>query len=975
MDKFIFSLIFFITCLDCFAFTPKKRIPLEGKWGLLLDTAHVGLSRDLIFSSCEDSILLPSTTDRAKKGIFNKNMTETGRLSREYFFEGEALYKKTITIPQEWQNTCIRLFMERTKPSEVYIDGKKAGTNDNISTPQQYDVSKYLTPGVHTLAILIDNGKRSVPAKVFSSSHAYSNDTQTNWNGIIGDFYLESVPVCGIEDVQVYPDLATKSIRVKISFRNGCDVPSKGELLLYVEILNVDEKRSTPLRTIEVNLDEKEQTFDLPLGEEAICWSEFSPVLYCLNVSLKAGKYEDNRQAIFGLRKFGVKGKQFAINDKITFLRGKHDACVFPLTGHTPMDTAEWHQYFRIIKQYGINHIRFHSWCPPEACFEAADREGVYLQPELPIWGNINVKDTALCNYLVKEGINILKTYGNHPSFVMFGLGNELSGKEAINMLIRTFKPLDDRHLYGSGSNNFLGFEGKQENEHYFTTCRVGPENKPQVADSLYDCKMCFVNAECAMEEFNTHARASFSFADAYDGGYLNHTYPNTVMNFSSANCLCDIPIISHETGQFQIYPDYDEIKKYTGVLKPQNMEVFKSRLERAGMGDQAHDFMLSSGKLAALLYRADIEMNLRTPHWGGFQLLDLQDYPGQGSAYVGVLNVFLESKGLISPEEWRNFCSEVVPLFRTEKFCWANNEMLSGDILIANYSPTNLFNHQLIWELTDEDQRVLKQGSMQVYGHQGELINVGTLELDVSFVEKAEKVHLNFFIEDTSYKNSYPLWIYPTSNGTKSMRKEVEVAYDLNENVLERLESGQKVLLFPDKGKCRKQTVGGLFQTDYWNYRMFKTVCKNMHRPVSPGTLGILTNPAHPVFSGFPTDFYTNWQWFAIIKQSYPLILDSLPKEYRPIIQVIDNVERNHKLGLLFEFEVGKGKLLVCMSDLKAVIDKPEVRQFYNSLVQYMGSPSFNPSYKVTPDELCHLFSSDRGTIQMDELKNISYE
>ena len=639
------------------------------------------------------------------------------------------------------------------------------------------------------------------------------------------------------------------------------------------------------------------------------------------------------------------------MNGKVTFLRGKHDACVFPLIAHTAMDVETWRHYFQVAKQYGINHYRFHSWCPPEACFEAADIEGIYLQPELPIWGNIDIDDTELCDYLLKEGRNLHRAYSNHASFVMFGLGNEMSGEEGLAMLIQTFKKEDNRHIYSSGSNNYLGFKGKQANEDYFTTCRVGREGDKQ---------------------FNTHARASFSFADAYDGGYLNHTYPNSEMDFSSANVLCDVPIISHETGQFQVYPNYEEIKKYTGVLKPRNFEIFKKRLEEAGMINLAYDFMMASGKWSALLYRADIEMNLRTPEWGGFQLLDLQDYPGQGSAYVGILDAFMESKGLIAPEEWRHFCSEVVPLFCTEKFCWTNDEALTGEVEIANYSESDLNSKQLSWTLTDSKQQVLDKGVLPLQVKQGELAKVGTLKPAIASVRKAEKVTLALSIDGTPYRNDYSLWIYPAADKEVAPSEDICVTDDLDAH-LKYLTEGGKVLWFPSKDKHKDQTVGGLFQTDYWNYRMFRTICENLDRPVSPGTLGILTDPGHPALADFPTEFHTNWQWFPIIKQSYPMILDRLSDDYRPIVQVIDNVERNHKLGLLFEFKVGNGKLLVCMSDLKAVQDKPEARQFYRSILEYMESSAFAPSYSLSAKDLQDLFTAKVKTGEMKKLFNIS--
>lgn len=929
----------------------QSRIPLEGNWGLQLDTAGAGIAPDWLTKSCTDSLFLPGTTDMGKKGTYNTDMTLTTSLSREYVFEGKALYTKQVDIPEEWDGTSVRLVMERTKPTTIWIDGKEVGANNDISTAQQYDLSSYLFPGTHTVAILVDNGKQAVPEKVYGSSHAYSASTQTNWNGIIGDFYLESVPLCGIDDIQLYPDVAKKVVTARVTLRNPDKGAGKGILSFYAEAWNTDKQHKTPVQTVEVDWTKPEQELELALGDKALLWSEFTPSLYRFSVSLKTDQSVDTEQATFGLRDFKTKGRQFTMNGKTTFLRGKHDACVFPLIAHTAMDVETWRHYFQVAKQYGINHYRFHSWCPPEACFEAADIEGIYLQPELPIWGNIDIDDTELCDYLLKEGRNLHRAYSNHASFVMFGLGNEMSGEEGLAMLIQTFKKEDNRHIYSSGSNNYLGFKGKQANEDYFTTCRVGREGDKQ---------------------FNTHARASFSFADAYDGGYLNHTYPNSEMDFSSANVLCDVPIISHETGQFQVYPNYEEIKKYTGVLKPRNFEIFKKRLEEAGMINLAYDFMMASGKWSALLYRADIEMNLRTPEWGGFQLLDLQDYPGQGSAYVGILDAFMESKGLIAPEEWRHFCSEVVPLFCTEKFCWTNDEALTGEVEIANYSESDLNSKQLSWTLTDSKQQVLDKGVLPLQVKQGELAKVGTLKPAIAPVRKAEKVTLALSIDGTPYRNDYSLWIYPAADKEVAPSEDICVTDDLDAH-LKYLTEGGKVLWFPSKDKHKDQTVGGLFQTDYWNYRMFRTICENLDRPVSPGTLGILTDPGHPALADFPTEFHTNWQWFPIIKQSYPMILDRLSDDYRPIVQVIDNVERNHKLGLLFEFKVGNGKLLVCMSDLKAVQDKPEARQFYRSILEYMESSAFAPSYSLSAKDLQDLFTAKVKTGEMKKLFNIS--
>ena len=948
-----FVVLFILTGLliSCGDIKEREFIDLHGKWNFAIDSLDTGEKDQWFARRLSDEVSLPGTTDTNKKGVLNTKDDETSYLSREYSYKGKAWYQREIDVPKGWGNKVLTLTLERTKPAKVWIDDNYVGSSRNISTKQVFDLTGKLTRGKHTISIMVDNGE-SVPRQILSNSHAYTESTQTNWNGIIGDICIEAMSPIYIRDIKVYPEASAKRALVKVYLNRPPENSDTPDITVLAEACNTDK-----IHRVKVSKDKgtnsDEISLMLELGDGAVLWDEFSPAFYSLTVSIKGRYYSDITSTTFGLRDFKVKGTQFTINDRTTFLRGKHDGCVFPLTGHVAMDTDSWREYFRIAKSYGINHYRFHSWCPPEACFEAADIEGIYLQPELPYWGGFNRRDAHLIDFLTEEGINIQEAYGNHPSFVMFALGNELSGdQEIMTEMVQKFKSVDNRHLYATGSNNFLGYNKQAEIDEYFTTCRVGTEEPYR---------------------FNTHARGSFSFADTYDGGYINHTYPNSVMNFDTAVSLCPVPIISHETGQFQIYPNYNEMEKYTGALKPRNFGVFKERLEKAGMADQAEDFFMASGKWSVLLYRADIEMDIRTKGFAGFQLLDLQDYPGQGSAYVGILDAFMDSKGLITPEEWREFCSEVVPLFITSKFCYTSNEQLSGEILIANYSNISFNNQQLEWALKYENDNILDSGTLPLSAEKGVLADIGKIRPDISSVSDACKLSLTLQIVGTDYRNTYPLWIYPEK---KELEKpsNVLVSNKLDVSVRESLKKGGKVLWFPDHKEYEQVTVGGLFQTDYWNFRMFKTVCERVGKPVSPGTMGILTNPNHPVFNDFPTEFHTNWQWFAMIKNSRPFILDMAPKDYTPIIQVVDNIERNHKLGMLFEFDVEGGKLLVCMSNLPAITDKPEALQLYSSIMSYMESDKFEPATSLTLTELSALFNVRSKASDSKGLDNFSY-
>lgn len=910
-------------------------LSLAGEWSVML-----GDAKEVRHA------MLPGTIDTNHLGFAPSDTTETTHLTRLYAYKGKATYSRTIEIPKQWKKAAVELFLERTKPTWVYVDGNLVDSCNFISTPQRYILPKLKT-GKHQLDIVVDNS-RGVPEQVYGSSHAYTEDTQTNWNGIIGEISLKQVEL----------------------------------------------KAGQKLKSGMVQSESRQYT---------------GKVLPCF-------------------RDFRIEGAHFYADGHPVFLRGKHDAAVWPLTGHVDMTVEGWMKYLCICSAYGINHVRFHSWCPPEAAFVAADSLGIYLQPELPFWGSFDDKDEKLMAFLHQEGENILREYGHHPSFRMMALGNELWGSiDKMKEFVDDFRKIAPGKYYTFGSNYYLGYQGVKEGMDYFTTCRIGGEG---------------------WGKYNTHTRGSFSFADAYDGGIINHFRPNTTMNFDEA---CDkwaspqpwqrqdveqtsykraagIPIISHETGQFQTYPDFREIKKYTGVLYPYNFEIFRRRLAAAGMLSQADDFHKASGLWSVKLYKADIEMDLRTKNMAGFQLLDIQDYPGQGSAFVGILDAFMESKGITTANEWHQWCSSVVPLLVTDRFCYDENEMMNAKVQIANYGGESLKGKKLVWKLDyalDENfgddaapnaganidrfnqPSPLAQGEIPITTDEEGLIDIGEIHhkmkvmadgfndgngtcLDVKIPSR--KVILTLDIDYGRYdarrhRNTYDLWIYTTEKSLDIYKKGVVITSDLTDEVAKKLEKGAKVLWMPTTSKnfvasadtlsqasnATPYTVGGLFQTDYWNYRMFKTICENNKKTVSPGTLGILTNPKHPIFCDFPTEMHTNWQWFPVIKDSHPLVLDNFAKGVKPIVQVIDNIERNHKLGLVMEWKVGAGKLLVCMSDLEKASEYPEGRAFYESVLSYMRSPEFAPQSEITIADLRKKLKEVPRQISLKELNNIS--
>ncbi len=942
MNKFVFSTLMLLSnVVAAPAAPPANTIPLAGTWRFRLDPENAGVTKKWFTEKLEDSVTLPGTTDTNQKGVL-KDEREVDRLSRVWFWKGPAWYQRVVEIPDSWRGKRITLLLERTKNTRVWVDDKDGGADDTLSAPQLFDLSRSLTPGRHVITVLVDNAK--LPP--VGPAHAVDERTQTNWNGIIGRLELHATDPVWIEDAQVYPDAATKQARVRLVVGNITGQPAKGKLVVGCRSYNVAKPANFAAQSVEVNASEARSSVEFIYrpGATVPLWDEFGPAMLRLNLQLATavGKqaFADERAVSFGMRDFKRDGQRLAINGRTVFLRGRLDCANYPLTGFAPMDKAGWLRVLGILKEWGLNHVRFHSWCPPQAAFLAADELGMYLQVEIPNKRsafkapestdapkrNIDYLDVpgadpnaSLYDYALREAELIFRHFGNHPSFVMFTLGNELGRNPAMYELVARFQKRDPRHLHAQGANNMHWQPSYAEGDDFWVTGKTGKD---------------------------LPVRGSFFAGDFPGGGYIYSQAPSTLVDFRDSIKDVPVPVIGHETAQFAVTPDFREIPKYTGVLKARNLEIFRQRLQDAKMLDLSHDFMRASGALAAICQREEIEAALRTPGFGGFHLLDLQDFPGQGTALVGMLNAFMESKGIITPEERRQYCSETVPLLLMKKYAWTTDETFAGEIKIAHYGAEDLRNVRVNWSLLDGKTPVASGTLGPLTIKQGALSSAGQLRVPLAKVKAPRQIKFTVAIAGTKYRNTYDLWVYPPLAETK-VPAGVLVAKQLHAAALKTLAEGGKVVLF-SQDTDPKRTVGGAFPTDFWCWPMFAKASIAQKIEPAPGTQGFICDPKHPALAEFPTQFHSNWQWWPIVKNSRPIILDETLANYRPIIHVIDNFARNHKLGLLFEFKVGQGKLLVCASDLPALAAHPEARQLLHSLMRYAESPAFAPQTEI---------------------------
>ncbi len=851
------------------------KIDLSGQWRVKLDAEK----QETMPQAYPETMMLPGTTSAAGLGMPNP-AKERGCLTDAYRFEGAVWFMRTFTAG-DWTGEQTMLTLERTRKTTVYLDGRPIGHQESLCTPHRY----FLPPvhaGEHTLVIRVDN--TDYPTR---GGHLTSPDTQSNWNGITGEISL-TVAHTLLTDLTVRPDLRRGCLRVHGHIIGAPDgvagivLPGQMEHLLPYRRGVLDGE--CPLK-----------------GNEAF-WDEAHPEIHTISIDLDGDVYETT----FGLRDVRTVGRRLLINGRETFLRGKVDNLLYPKTGYTPTDVASWMTILGIAKEYGINHYRYHTACPPDAAFTAADLLGVYMAPELPFWGTVAEEgeegyDERERDFLFQEGFRILREYGHHPSFLWLSLGNELWGsKDVLNRMMRAYREADDTKLYSSGANNYQFVPDVLDEENVFVGVRLGRERLIRGSYAMCDAPQGIVQTTAPESVSNYDASiVPETLGQSGEAGKVQIQYGTGVkeVDAQSADALIpDVPVISHEVGQYVFYPDFSEIPHYTGPLKPRNIEAMRKNLERAGLYGEHEAFFRQTGHLAVECYKREIETLLRSREVSGFQLLDLQDYTGQGTALVGVLNAMMENKGLISAEEWREFCAGTVVLGEFASFTGVMGEDIRFDVQISECDPEK--QHTCIRCTLMDGERELYACDVTPGARQGRLTDAVSVTFPAECYRDAMQERITgltvvLTLADGT-RNHYPIWLIPQVD-IRITREGIEkdgrmVAFVSAEEKAD----GAAIVVPSAEGQLPAE-----YCTDFWCYPMFRSISESMGKPVPVGTMGLSIDTASPLLKRFAQEDYTTPAWYAILQTAH---VQRLPADIRPAVQMIDNTERCARLGILYQ-------------------------------------------------------------------------
>ena len=888
------------------------------------------------------------------EGEVDKDAPIATRFTRRHTYEGEARISRKVTVP-DYGNDRLFVLAERARALRLAVDGGECEVfrQGALSTPYIFELTG-VTPGEHELTFFSDNSYPGMPKDAICYSSAATDETQTNWNGILGNLCMYTRPKNFIECVRIYPKKLKRSggyvADVCVELAPGAKETLKdAKIILRSEALAETEQfgktqKSAEIFThlgdaltkIEATGPENRKTVeiwfrDLPLRENVKLWDEEEGNLYEMAATLDSGTAAEHGvnssveyRTRFGIRIFDDNGSgRFALNGRTIFLRSEANCAEYPETGHPPMTVSEWKEILQKYRSYGINCVRFHSHCEPEAAFAAADELGMLLQPELSHWDPKNAFGTEESyRYYRAELTAILKTYANHPSFVMLTLGNELQargeGRDRMQDLVRTAKQLDPTRLYANGSNTFYGEEGCDPESDFYTS---------------QSCKDVVI-------------RGTFSGMR----GYINENYPSADHTYDAA--MAEIrksytkPVFSFEVGQFEVLPDFEELESFQGISDPVNLKLIRKRVEERGLLQVWKKYVEATGELSRLAYREEIEAAMRTRELSGISLLGLQDFPGQGTALVGMMNSHMEPKPypFARPERFREFFRESRIFVKMPRYTYEEGEHLTAEVEVANFGKESI-RGELVWTLgyrgcavnSGRGELRCDRADRQKNCPPGTYTSLGRLDIPLEVKGVSAALILTVSIGDCT--STYPVWVYQKTS--PECPKNVYETRVFDEQTRAVLQNGGRVYLSPDADReSLPNSIKTQFTTDFWSVGTFAE---------QEGGMGQLIDTEHPIFRNFPTDFHTDWQWWIVAGKRAVI----LPRSMKSVITEMDSYAFLRPMAQLIEFNCLNGKVLLSTMELHKSLQYPEARALQAAIYEYLSGEEFRPAEELTVEEL----------------------
>ena len=428
-------------------FVREDWVNLNGTWSYEFDFSRSGMDRRLFESEgFEGSITVPFAPQSELSGVGFKD------------FIPEMWYHRTLSVPDGWAGKRIILhFGAVDYIASIYIDGKIAGRHWGGSSSFDVDITRLVNPGQeHDLVVRVEDDERS--GQYAKGKQCGRYDTfgceYTRTTGIWQTVWMEPVPMTGLKDAYIVPDLDQSRFMVEPSYY-GLEAGQQ----LRVKILDGDKVVSQ--KTVPAS---SQSSVDLPV-KKVKTWSPESPFLY--NVELEVlsadGTVTDKVLSYAGMRKVHIVGNRIFLNNEPVYLRLVLDQGFYPDGVWTaPSDEALKHD-IELSMAAGFNGARLHQKVFEPRFHYWADKLGYLTWGESASWGaNINNPLSAR-NFLTEWEETVVRDR-NHPSIIMWTPFNETwehpedreAAREACRMVSDVYeltKNLDYRPCHDVSGN------------------------------------------------------------------------------------------------------------------------------------------------------------------------------------------------------------------------------------------------------------------------------------------------------------------------------------------------------------------------------------------------------------------------------------------------------------------------------------------------------------------------------------------
>ncbi len=375
-----------------------------------------------------------------------------------------GLYRKSFTIPETWSERQIFIHFDGVQSAfYLWVNGTKVGYSQGSMTPAEFDITTYIQPGENTLAV-----------QVIRWSDASYIEDQDFWrlSGIFRDVYIHSTPKVYIHDFFATTDLDPAyqqgALNVEVEVNN---LSSKNAKKYHIQLTLFDTEGGTvaqgvvPLPKKIAKNSQASAVWDVPIRQPRL-WSAEDPNLYTLVISLLDNQYQvtESVSTRTGFRKVELRDGQLMVNGKAIYIKGVNRHEIDPDHGRVISEESMIAD-IKLMKQNNINSVRTSHYPNHPRWYELCDQYGLYVMDEAnleshDLWerGILIGELPAWKSAMIDRAVSMVERDKNHPSIIIWSLGNECGWGENFEAMEQAIEQIDDSRL--------IHYEGRNEPYH-----------------------------------------------------------------------------------------------------------------------------------------------------------------------------------------------------------------------------------------------------------------------------------------------------------------------------------------------------------------------------------------------------------------------------------------------------------------------------------------------------------------------------